>query len=182
MNRTNKRKLWLRLGIIVVLVLGTIEAIYWSRRIAEDRRQARADARIAKIIAQGAETKDYNKTREQVISGHFDLATIKRAVTEEIHRQTIKRVDGYFDQKTPAQRKAYLDRVIDEAVTYQNFRAKSHAASRPATNPGQQGKGAFLAWVSRQPAVTRAKLAEFGAAFNARLALRGLPRIDPPGQ
>ena len=180
MSLTNKRKLWLRVGIVVVLVLGTIEAVYWSRRIAEDRRQAEADARIAKIIAQGAETKDYGKAREEVVAGHFDLATIRRAVAEEIHRQTIKRVDGYFEQKTPAQRMAYIDRVIDEAVAYQSFRAKSRPASQPATSPRPQGKGDFLAWMSKQPAVTRARLAEFGAAFNARLAQRGLPRIDPP--
>src|SRR5689334_20266580 len=180
MSLTNKRKLWQRVGIVVVLVLGTIEAVYWSRRIAEDRRQAEADARIAKIIAQGAESKDYNKTREEVAAGHFDFATIRRAVTDEIHRQTIKRVDGYFEQKTSAQRMAYIDRVIDEAVAYQSFRAKSRPASQPTTSPRPTGKGDFLAWMSKQPAVTRARLAEFGAAFNARLAQRGLPRIDPP--
>jgi len=57
-----------------------------------------------------------------------------------------------------------------------------HPATQPTTNPRPAGNGAFLAWLSRQPAVTRAKLAEFGAAFNARLAQRGLPRIDVPLQ
>ena len=182
MRFTKRRKTWLRLGVVVVLVLGTVEAIYWSRRIAEDRRQAEADDRIARIIAQGAQTKDYNKAREQVVAGHFDLATIKRAVAEEVHRQTIKRVDGYFEQKAGPQRLAYLDRVIDEAVAYQKFRANSHPATQSTTGPRPQGNGSFLAWMSKQPAVTRARLAEFGAAFNARLAQRGLPRIDAPLQ
>jgi hypothetical protein len=183
MKFIKNRKLWLRIGVGVVLVLGTLEAIYWSRRIADDRRQAEADSRIARIIAQASETRDYKQAREQVVAGHFDLATIKRAINEEIHRQTIKRVDGYFEQKTPQQRTAYLDRVIDEAVTYQKFRSSSRPTTlTPATAPSPQGKGAFLAWISQQPAVTRARLAEFGAAFNARLAQRGLPRIDPPVQ
>ena len=182
MKLVRNRKLWLRVGIVVVLVLGTLEAIYWSRRIADDRRQAEADGRIAKIMAQASETKDYKQAREQVVAGHFDLATIKRAVNEEVRRQTIKRVDGYFEQKTAPQRMAYLDQVIDEAVAYQKFRANSHPATQSTTGPRPQGNGSFLAWMSKQPAVTRARLAEFGAAFNARLAQRGLPRIDAPLQ
>ena len=186
MKLTKNRKLWVRVGIVVVLVLGTLEAIYWSRRIADERRQAEADSRIARIISQASETKNYKQAREEVVAGHFDLATIKRAVNEEVRRQTIKRVDGYFEQKTPQQRTAYLDHVIDEAVAYQKFRASSRpATTAPATltpGPSPQGSGSFLAWMSRQPAVTRARLAEFGAACNARLAQRGLPRIDPPMQ
>jgi len=181
MKLAKNRKMWLRCGVIVVLVLGTLEGIYWSRRIAEERRQAELDSRAAKIIAQAAETKDYNKARQQVVAARFDLDTIRRAVTEEVHRQTMKRVDGYFDYKAGQERTAYLDRVIDEAVAYQKFTA-SRPASQPGTSPTTPRKDAFIAWVSQQPAVTRARLAEFGAAFNSRLAQRGLPRIDAPLQ
>ena len=181
MRPSTSRKRWVRVGAVVVLVLGTLEAVYWARRIAAERRQAEEDARVAKIVAQGAATKDYNKARQQVVAGHFDLDTIRRAVTEEVHRQTMKRVDGYFEQKA-GQRMAYLDRVIDEAVAYEKFTAKARQASGPATNPAIGRKDAFIAWVSQQPAVTRARLAEFGAAFNARVAQRGLPKIEAPLQ
>ena len=179
---TKKRKMWLRVGVAAVLVLGTFESVYWSRRIAEERRQAEADSRAAKIMAQAADTKDYGKARQQVAAGHFDRDTIKRAVTAEIHRQMTKRVDGYFDQKTDSQRRAYLDRVIDEAVAFQKLTATSRPALAPPARPTPQKKAAFLDWLSRQPAVTRARLAEFGAAFNARLAQRGLPPIEGPLQ
>ena len=174
--------MWLRCGVVIVLVLGTLEGIYWSRRIAEERRQAEEDRRAARIIAQAADTKDYSKARQQVAAAHFDLDTIKRAVTEEIHRQTMKRVDGYFDQKAGPQRTAYLDRVIDEAVAYQKFTATSRRPPESPNSSAPPRKDAFIAWVSQQPAVTRARLAEFGAAFNARLAQRGLSRIDAPLQ
>jgi hypothetical protein len=177
-----KRKLWLRVGIAAVLVLGTFESVYWSHRIAGERRQAEADSRAAKIMAQAADSKDYRKAREEVKAGHFDRDTIRRAVTAEIHRQMMKRVDGYFDQKTDAQRQAYLDRVIDEAAAFQKLTATSRPALAPAARPTPQKKGAFLDWLSQQPAVTRARLAEFGAAFNARLAQRGLPPIEGPLQ
>ncbi|HXE55847.1 MAG TPA: hypothetical protein VN541_22675 [Tepidisphaeraceae bacterium] len=178
MKPGKKRKMWVRVGIVIVLVLGTIEGIYWSRRIAEQRHQAEEDSRAARIMAQAADTRDYNKAREQVVAGHFNLDTIRRAVTEEIHRQTIKRVDGYFVQPPGPQRMAYLDRVIDEAVAYERFRAKSRPA--PTTRPAPPATDAFVAWVSQQPAATRARLAEFGAAFNARLQQRGLPPIQAP--
>jgi len=181
MRSIGNRKSWLRVGVVVVLVLGTFEAIYWSRRIAQERREVEAEDRVAKIIAQAADTKNYNRAREQVVAGHFDLSTIKRAITDEIHRQTMKRVDGYFDQRTDAQRTAYLDSVIDEAVAYQKLTATSRPTLVPA-NPTPQGKGSFFAWVSQQPAVSRARLSEFGAAFNARLTQRGLPRIEGPLQ
>ena len=182
MKPLKNRKLWLRIGIVVVLVLGTFEAIDWTRRIAEERRQAEEDRRAAQIVAQAAATKDYNSARQQVVAGHFDLDTIKRVVADEVHRQTMKRVDGYFDQKSGPQRLAYLDRVIDEAVAYQKFTNKSRPAPSSTTPPPPQRKDAFVAWVSQQPATSRARLAEFGAAFNARLAQRGLPKIDAPLQ
>lgn len=179
---TNKRKIWLRFGVAAVLVLGTLELVYWSHRIVEERRQAEADARIAKIMAQAADSKDYRKAREEVKAGHFDRDTIRRAVTAEIHRQMMKRVDGYFDQKSDPQRRAYLDRVIDEAVMFQKLTATSRPALAPPARPTPQKKAAFLDWLSQQPAVARARLAEFGAAFNARLAQRGLPPIEGPLQ
>jgi hypothetical protein len=180
MSFVRNRKTWLRLGVVVVLVLGTLEVIYWTRRIADERRQAEADSRAARIVAQAAATKDYNKAREQVVAAHFDFDTVRRAVTEEVHRQTMKRVDGYFDQKPGPQRTAYLDRVIDEALAYQKFTATSRPAAAPQSGATPPRKDAFVSWVSQQPAVTRARLSEFGAAFNARLAQRGLPRIDAP--
>jgi hypothetical protein len=176
------RKTWLRVGVAVVLVLGTLEVIYWARRIAEERRQADEDSRAAKIIAQAADSRDYSKAREQVVVRQFDLDTLKRVITEEFHRQTMKRVDGYFEQKTDQQRAAYLDRVIDEALAYQKLTSASRPALAPPTRPTPEGESSFFAWVSQQPAVTRARLAEFSAAFNARLAQRGLPRFEGPLQ
>lgn len=176
----SRRKKWLVGAVIFVLVLGTGEIIYWSHRVAEERRQAESDERAEKILAQAADTKDYAQAHDQIQAGHFDLDTIKRAVTNEIRRQTMIRVNGYFDQKTDQQRREYLDRVIDEALTYQKFSATSRPAMGPMPKPTPQGKSSFLEWVSQQPATTRARLAEFGAAFNARLAQRGLPKIEGP--
>lgn len=179
-----RRKLMLRVGVIIVLVLGTAEAIYWYRRIVADRRQADEEQRIAAIIAQAADSKDYTMGREQVAAGHFDIATLKRAFTDEIHRQMMKRVDGYFDLKTPQDRKEYLDRVIAETQAYDRLTASSRPASANAVNSqgSSQNKASFLNWVSQQPATSRARLAEFGAAMNGRLVQRGLPPMKGPIQ
>ena len=181
-KKSGRRKKWLVAGVIFVLVVGTVEIVYWSHRIGEERRAAEADARAEKIMGEAAVTKDYAAAREQIEAGHFDLGTLKRAVTNEIRRQTMIRVNGYFDQKTEQQRKDYLDGVINEAMTYQKLTATSRPGLTPMPKSTPQGKGTFLEWVSQQPATTRARLAEFGAAFNARLAQRGLPKIEGPVQ
>ena len=179
-RKNRRRKAWLLAGTIVVLVLGAVELRYWLHQRGLERLQAEDDVRAEKIIAKAAESKDYNKAREEVAADHFSLDTIKRAVTTEIRRQMIKRVNGYFEQETEQERTKYLDGVIDEAVVYHRLAATSRPTLGPPATPTLQGKGAFVDWLSKQPAMTRASLAEFGAAFNARLTQRGLPRMNGP--
>jgi hypothetical protein len=180
-GRSRRRKTWLIIGAIFVFVLGTAEIVYWTHRRADERRQAEADERAERIIAQAAHTRDYGAAREQIEAGHFDFDTLKRAVRTEIRRQTMIRVNGYFDLKTEQQRRDYLDKVINEATAYQKLAAATpQPAWAPPPKATPRGKGAFISWVAQQPATTRARLAEFGAAFNARLAQRGLPRMDGP--
>lgn len=176
-----KRKAWPIVATVLVVVLGTGEGIYWARRLAAERRQAEEDARAAKIMVVAGDSKDYSRAHDQVKAGHFDVDTIKRAVTAEVRRQTMIRVNGYFEQKTPQQRLAALDRVIDEAIAYNKMMSPSTRPGSKASQP-PQGKGAFIVWMAQQPAEQRARLAEFGAAYNARLTQRGLPRNFGPIQ
>jgi hypothetical protein len=88
-----------------------------------------------------------------------------------------------------------LARPTPHAVAQHNERRSPEcnaAADPPCANdaapkklrrrPTPQKKAAFLDRPSHQPAVTRARLAEFGAAFNARVSQRGLPPIEGPLQ
>ena len=72
--------------------------------------------------------------------------------------------------------------MIDEAAAFQKITAASRPAPAPPARPTPPKKAAFLDWLSQQPAVTRARLAELGAAFNARTDQRGLPPSDGPLQ
>jgi hypothetical protein len=163
------RRLIVWISMLMILIFGSLEAVYW----VQERSVAREDAeRAEKIAADAAKSRDYSTAHSAFQNGHFDAATVHDVVQAEFRRQALARTNGYFDQKTPEQRIAYLDKAIDDMTTYH----KAVAMFRPTTKPVKSdGNAQIVKWAVSQPPDTRARLAEFSSALNERCQQRGLP-------
>ena len=167
------RKHYYAIAVSAVIVVLTISLILWINARSRDR----AIAELAKNPVGLMQAADSGLITEQQRD---------KAMEQQAHDMMSKQIDGYFALPEGQERKAYLDKLIDQQEQVRKMVGPVEAISdtkSPGTQPSSGSGGSPNKIVIRKksgggdslPPELRAKVAEFAAAMAKRRAERGLP-------
>lgn len=167
----SRTRLIIALPVVLLVAAGTT---WWLTR-EEVPQPTRAD----EVVTAAAKSGDFASVKRAVDAGEIKREDLRDAVRAEFERQTLERVNGFFDTTDAKAKRAILDRAIDDLEKYR-AEARKHrpaAATQPRFDPANDPRWAMAAWALSQPPGTRARLAEFRVAIEKRRTERGLPGL-----
>lgn len=182
-GKNSSKKAGVAIGAIVVVAVIAGLVIWMSRGEAE----APAESRLAQdAVSAAAESGDYASVSRALDRGDLEKEEVRQAVRDEFEKQTKQRIRDYFAAADDAQRRAVLDKAIDDL---ERFRAEARSGAddsaddeaEASRSPQDNAALRVAAWALSQPPDERAKLAEFHVAMEQRRKERGLPSVFGSG-